>query len=114
MIHDYPEEAGHGEDRPAPLFQPVKNNRTGKLRKALTSKSVLRNIVQHYGEKAGIQVDGFCTHAVRATAATNALDNDADIAEVQKWLGHANIATTRLYDRRQSRPEKSPTFKVSY
>jgi len=26
----------------------------------------------------------------------------------------ANIATTRLYDRRQSRPEESPTFKVEY
>jgi hypothetical protein len=24
------------------------------------------------------------------------------------------IATTRLYDRRQSRPEESPTFKVEY
>ena len=38
----------------------------------------------------------------------------ADIAKVQEWLGHANIATTRLYDRRQSRPEESPTFKVEY
>jgi hypothetical protein len=27
---------------------------------------------------------------------------------------HANIATTRLYDRRQSRSEDSPTFKVHY
>ena len=35
-------------------------------------------------------------------------------AKVQEWLGHANIATTRLYDRRQSRPEESPTFKVEY
>src|SRR5262249_56918234 len=28
--------------------------------------------------------------------------------------GHASIATTRLYDRQQSRPEESPTFKVEY
>ena len=27
---------------------------------------------------------------------------------------HANIATTRLYDRRKTRPEDSPTFKVRY
>ena len=47
-------------------------------------------------------------------AATNALANNSDIAKVQEWLGHANIATTRLYDRRQSRPEESPTFKVEY
>jgi site-specific recombinase XerD len=53
-------------------------------------------------------------HALRATAATNALDHQADIAKVQEWLGHANIATTRLYDHRKTRPEDSPTFKVSY
>jgi site-specific recombinase XerC len=45
---------------------------------------------------------------------SNALAHNADIAKVQEWLGHANIATTRLYDRRQSRPEESPTFKVEY
>jgi hypothetical protein len=49
-----------------------------------------------------------------ATATTNALAHNADIAKVQEWLGHSNIATTRLYDRRQNRPEESPTFKVEY
>ena len=48
------------------------------------------------------------------TAATNALDHQADIAKVQEWLGHANIATTRIYDHRKTRPEDSPTFKVAY
>jgi integrase/recombinase XerD len=48
-------------------------------------------------------------HALRATAATNALDHQADIAKVQEWLGHANIATTRIYDHRKTRPEDSPT-----
>jgi hypothetical protein len=37
-----------------------------------------------------------------------------DTPKVQEWLGHANIATTRLYDRRQRRPEESPMFKVEY
>ena len=36
-------------------------------------------------------VHGFCVHALRATAATNALAHNADIAKVQEWLGHANI-----------------------
>ncbi|PAW70528.1 MAG: integrase [Opitutia bacterium Tous-C5TDCM] len=48
------------------------------------------------------------------TAATNALDHQADIAKVQEWLGHASISTTRLYDRRKMKPEDSPTFKISY
>jgi integrase/recombinase XerD len=38
----------------------------------------------------------------------------SDIAKVQEWLGHANIATTRIYDHRRTRPEDSPTFKVAY
>jgi hypothetical protein len=33
----------------------------------------------------------------------------ADIAKGQEWLGLANMATIRLYDRRQSRPEESPS-----
>ena len=44
----------------------------------------------------------------------NALSQDADIAKVQEWLGHANVSTTRLYDRRKTRPEDSPTFHVKY
>ncbi|WP_217426488.1 tyrosine-type recombinase/integrase [Candidatus Methylobacter favarea] len=41
-------------------------------------------------------------------------NHQADIAKVQEWLGHANIATTRIYDHRKTRPEDSPTFKVNY
>jgi len=69
---------------------------------------------QLYDKVSDADMHGFCVHALRAPAATNALAHNADIAKVQEWLGHANIATTRLYDRRQSRPEESPTFKVEY
>lgn len=112
-ISDYLDAAGHGQDV-GPLFRPVKNPTGKTLVKSLTQSAIYRNIVRHYAAQAGIEVDGFCTHALRATAATNALDNAADIAKVQEWLGHASIATTRLYDRRKTRPEDSPTFKVAY
>jgi site-specific recombinase XerD len=45
----------------------------------------------------GVNIEGFRTHSLRATTATNALDHEADIANMQEWLGHANIATMRLY-----------------
>ena len=66
--------------------------------------------------EVGITVDthGFCMHSLRATAATNALRNDADIAQVQEWLGHANVSTTRLYDKRIGKVEDSPSVKVQY
>ena len=54
-------------------------------------------------------MNGLCVHSLRATAATNALSHEADIAKVQEWLGHANVSNTRLYDRRKVRPEDSPT-----
>ena len=100
----------------SPLFRPVKNNRTKTLEKHLEPGSIYRNIVQKYGREAGInaEVIGLCVHSLRATAATNALSHEADIAKVQEWLGHANVSTTRLYDRRKSKPEDSPTFHVKY
>jgi len=71
-------------------------------------------VVKYHAKAAGIDVPGFCVHALRATAATNALEHEADIAKVQEWLGHASVSTTKLYDRRRSRPEDSPTHKVAY
>ena len=104
------EAAGHGEDENGALFRPIRNNRTGRLEKALTPDMVYR-LVREYSAALGFEIGA---HALRATAATNALDHQADIAKVQEWLGHANIATTRIYDHRKTRPEDSPTFKVAY
>jgi site-specific recombinase XerD len=67
-----------------------------------------------YAAKAGIDLDSFSAHSLRATGATNALEHEADIAKVQEDLGHANVSTTRLYDRRKSRPEDAATLKISY
>jgi site-specific recombinase XerD len=116
LIEDYLEAAGHRADLDGPLFRPVKNNRTGTLAKPINPQSLYESIVLHYAKKVGITSDthGFCVHSLRATAATNSLQHGADIAEVQQWLGHANVSTTRLYDKRRSRPEDSPTFKVRY
>jgi integrase len=108
--------AGHKDDLAGALFRPVKNPATGTLRKALHPESVRQDVVLKYGKQVGItqSVRGFCVHSLRATAATNALENGADIARVQEWMGHANVSTTRLYDHRHHRPEDSPTFQTRY
>jgi len=110
LIHDYLEAAGHADDEAGALFRPVRNNRTGRLEWAITADGVYK-LVRTYSAQLGFEIGA---HALRATAATNALDHQADIAKVQEWLGHANIATTRIYDHRRTRPEDSPTFKVAY
>jgi len=110
LIHDYLDVAGHGADDAGALFRPVRNNRTGRFERAITADGVYK-LVRTYSARLGFKIGA---HALRATAATNALDHQADIAKVQEWLGHANIATTRIYDHRRTRPEDSPTFKVAY
>ncbi|PCJ54438.1 MAG: integrase [Planctomycetota bacterium] len=112
-ISTYLDEAGHGDEKKGALFRPVKNNTTGTLDEAMTGDGLYK-MIKAYAALAEVEVEGLCLHALRATAATNALEHAADIAFVQGWLGHANISTTRLYDRRRARPEDSPTFKVSY
>lgn len=116
LIAAYLQVSGHAGDLHGPLFRPVKNNRTETRASPLHPASVYRNIVQHYAGALGLidVIPGFCVHSLRATAATNALAHEADIAKVQEWLGHADISTTRMYDKRQSRPKDSPTFKVRY
>jgi site-specific recombinase XerD len=114
LLAEYLDALGHGGVPGSPLFKPVRNNRTGETDKAMTTDGVYK-VVLAYMRQIGLgDVEGMGAHALRATAGTNALLNNADIAKVQEWFGHANISTTRLYDRRKSRPEDSPTFRVSY
>jgi site-specific recombinase XerD len=102
-----------GDDQAA-LFVRVSRNRKGVKETQLTGHAIYKDVVKKYARKLGIEARAICVHGLRATAATNALEHEADIARVQEWLGHASISTTRLYDRRRTRPEDSPTFKVSY
>lgn len=110
LLGDYLDAAGHGNDDHGALFRPLHHGRVDGTRQAITPDGVYK-LVRAYSSALGFEIGA---HALRATAATNALDHQADIAKVQAWLGHASIATTRLYDHRKTRPEDSPTFKVSY
>jgi integrase/recombinase XerD len=101
-IGEYLEMGKHGgavshESLDSPLFRPVANSRTGTLDKHLDPGSIYPNIVMKYAQLRGIAAEavGVCVHSMRATAAANALSNEADIAKVQEWLGHANVSTTR-------------------
>src|SRR2546428_7993796 len=53
----------------------TKPNTTKKLRKTISPRSVLRDVVQQYAQAIGLaqEVQGLCTHSLRATGATNAL-----------------------------------------
>jgi site-specific recombinase XerC len=48
-----------------------------------------------YSAQLGFEIGA---HALLTNAATNALDHQTDVANVQGRPGHANIGTTRIYD----------------
>jgi site-specific recombinase XerD len=118
LVSEYLEMAGHSADQDGPLFRPIRNQRAGSVTQgkatALTPGGVYSEVVVRYMKQLGITGENMGPHALRATAATCALEHNADISKVQDWLGHANISTTRVYDRRGSKPEDSPTFRVVY
>ena len=111
LINDYLDAAGHGADDNGALFRPCQQQpQPAGSKRAITADGVYK-LVRAYSAQLGFEIGA---HALRATAATNALDHQADIAKVQEWLGHANIATTRIYDhrargRRTARRLRSPT-----
>jgi integrase/recombinase XerD len=109
-ILDYLDAAGHGAEDGGALFRSLHHSRLEGSQVAMSPDAIYK-IVRAYSAALGFEIGA---HALRATAATNALDHQADIAKVQEWLGHASIATTRIYDHRKTRPEDSPTFKVAY
>ena len=81
---------GHGGDLHGLLFWAVKNKRTKTLAKSLHPASVYHNLVKRYAHVLGLTdvIPGLCVHSLQATAATNALAHEADIARVQERLGH--------------------------
>ena len=78
MIHDYLELVGHDAEDTGALFRPVKTNSGGGLNNAITPDGVYR-LVRAYSVELGFKIGA---HSLRPTAATNALDHQADITKV--------------------------------
>ena len=113
LIHDYLDAAGHGEDENGALFRPIKNNRGKTLKHALTPDAVYK-LVKAYSAELGFEIGA---HALRATAATNALDHQADIAKVQECSATPTspppaATITARRGRRTARRSRSITEKV--
>ena len=64
---------------------------------------------------AGLGLDrGYSAHSMRATFITTALENGAQLEDVQKAAGDRDPSTTKLYDRRGYNPENAASFFATY
>ena len=92
--------------RPPRAYLEASGNHVGQ------EKGGIYAVVGASAQVAGIAVAGLEGHGLRATAATSAIEYEADIARVQRWLGRANISTALLYDRHRARAAGSPMFRA--
>ena len=66
-------------------------------------------VVRKYAGALGLD-RGCSAYSMRATFITTALENGAQLEDVQKAAGHRDPSTTKLYDRRGFNPEKAVSF----
>jgi integrase/recombinase XerD len=76
------------------------------------SPSTIFWLFRQYAEAAGIPPERQHPHVLRHSIATHLLDAGWDIADVQDWLGHADITSTLVYakvtnKRREAKYEES-------
>ena len=63
----------------------------------LKSETGHRRVVRRYAAALGLD-RGYSAHSMRATFITTALENGAQLEDVQKAAGHRDPSTTKLYE----------------
>jgi len=112
-IRAYLDQAGHGADHGGPLFRPLRGNAKAHDPAGRMDPDAIDRILRKYAAGIGL-TRGYSAHSMRATFITTALENGAQLEEVQKAAGHCDPSTTKLYDRRGYNPEKAASFFATY
>ena len=111
-IRAYLAQAGHAEDHDGPMFRASRLARSDQPAAWLDPDTIDRVLRRH---AAAIGLGrGYSAHSMRATFITTALENGAQLEDVQKAAGHRDPSTTKLYDRRGYNPEKAASFFATY
>jgi site-specific recombinase XerD len=90
-------------DQPGPLLLPVRKG--GQILLSSMSPQAVLVILLKRAEQAAIH--DVSPHDLRRSFGTHLLDAGADVFSVQKLMGHANVATTQRYDRRDERAKRT-------
>ena len=112
-IRAYLDIAGHGAEHGGPLFRPLRGNAKPHDLAGRLDPDAIDRMVRKYVAAIGM-ARGYSAHSMRATFITTALENGAQLEDVQKAAGHRDPSTTKLYDRRGYNPEKAASFFAIY
>jgi site-specific recombinase XerD len=112
-LRAYLEASGHGADIDGPLFRPLSHNGKSQEQRRRMDPDAIDRVVRRFAAALGLD-RGYSAHSMRATFITTALENGAQLEDVQKAAGHRDPSTTKLYDRRGYNPEKAASFFATY
>lgn len=84
----------------APLFLSLVRRTGVPSGRGMTANDILRMFKRRLAA-ADLPEHVFKCHSLRASTATNLLEQGVELADVQFLLGHADPRTTKLYDRRK-------------
>ena len=112
-IRAYLEVAGHANDHDGSMFRPARANVQPRGVAMRLDPDTIDRILRQHSAAIGLG-RGYSAHSMRATFITTALENGAQLEDVQKAAGHRDPSTTKLYDRRGYNPEKAASFFATY
>jgi integrase/recombinase XerD len=112
-LRAYLDAAGHAGDSDGPMFRPLRHNGKQDHERRHMDPDAIDRVVRKYAGALGLD-RGYSAHSMRATFITTALENGAQLEDVQKAAGHRDPSTTKLYDRRGYNPEKAASFFATY
>ena len=113
-IFDYLDAAGleYGkEERSSPLFRSMLRKEGRFSGNGMKANDVSRMLKRRFAG-AGLS-ERYSAHSFRVTTITDLLEQDTPLEDVQRLAGHADPRTTRLYDRRKRKVERSIVEKIS-
>ena len=96
-------------NEPGPVFIPI--NKGGMMTVNRMSSQAIYNMLNRRIEEAGIS--DFSPHDLRRTFISNMLEAGADISTISKIVGHEDLKTTSVYDRRPELAKKKATQLIS-
>jgi integrase len=102
-LRAYLEAAGHADDRAGSLFRPMRAGRDPQPIRRPLGPDGADYAVEKSVDQLGLG-NGYSPHSMRATFITTVLENEAKLKGVQRTVGHADPATTQLYDRGRFTP----------
>ena len=99
------------EEKDTPLFRTITRSKT--LSPNGINRTNTLKMVKQRAKAAGLP-EGLSPHSMRGTGITNYLENGGSLEVAQQIAAHSDPRTTKLYDRRGSKVQRSEIERVRF